>query len=141
MQKINNIKDNDYKIIEKIISETWLSYYEIKREDFICYKEDNIIIAFWRIFNIWWNNYELSSLWVNNKNRWKKLWIEIIKDLLKNRFNKENNLFLACKREIQDYYKKANFEIIESNIPEKLEWTLSWWKENNLDPIIMKYNR
>ena len=141
MQKINNIKDNDYKIIEKIISETWLSYYEIKREDFICYKENNIIIAFWRIFNIWWNNYELSSLWVNNKNRWKKLWIEIIKDLLKNRFNKENNLFLACKREIQDYYKKANFEIIESNIPEKLEWTLSWWKENKLDPIIMKYNK
>ena len=141
MQKINNIKDNDYKIIEKIISETWLSYYEIKKEDFICYKEDNIIIAFWRIFNIWWNNYELSSLWVNNKNRWKKLWIEIIKDLLKNRFNKENNLFLACKREIQDYYKKANFEIIESNIPEKLEWTLSWWKENKLDPIIMKYNK
>ncbi len=53
--------------------------------------------------------------------RWKKLWIEIINNLLKNKFNKKNNLFLACKKEIQDYYKKVKFSIVYKNIPEKLE--------------------
>ena len=141
MQKINNITDNDYRIIEWIIEKEWLSYYEIKRDDFICYKKNDKIISFWRIFNIWWDNYELSSLWVSKKYRWSKLWIEIINDLLKNKFHKKDNLFLACKKEIQDYYKKVNFNIIETDIPEKLEWTLRWWKENNFYPIIMKYNK
>ena len=140
MQKINNITDNEYKNIVKIIKQTGLSYYEIKKEDFICYKENNDIISFWRIFNIWWNDYELSSLWVDEKYRWNKLWIEIIKDLLKYKFNQKNNLFLACKREIEDYYKNVKFEIINDNVPEKLEWTLKWWKENHFDVIIMKYN-
>jgi hypothetical protein len=45
----------------------------------------------------------------------------LINDLLKNKFNSEDSLFLACKREIQYYYKKVDFEIIEDNIPEKLE--------------------
>ena len=141
MQKINNITDNDYNIIKWIIKNEWLSYYEIKKIDFICYKKNNKIISFWRIFNIWWDNYELSSLWVDKKYRWKKLWIEIINDLLKNKFNNDDNLFLACKKEIQDYYKKVNFSIIDKNIPEKLEWTLNWWKENNFNAIIMKYNK
>ena len=141
MQKIIHITNNDYKIIENIIYKEWLSYYEIKKEDFICYKENNEIISFWRIFNIWWNDYELSSLWVNEKYRWKKLWLEMINDLLNNKFNRKNKLFLACKREIENYYKNVNFEVIKDNIPEKLEWTLWWWKENNFDAIIMKYNK
>ena len=141
MQKINNITDGTYKNIKIIIEQTWLSYYEIKKEDFLCYKEKDKIIAFWRIFNIWWNDYELSSLWVDKNYRWKKLWIEIIKDLLNNKFNNDNNLFLACKKEIQNYYKKVNFEIVDENIPGKLEWTLRWWKENNFYAIIMKYNK
>jgi len=141
MKKIINLTDNDYKIIENIISKEWLSYYLIRKEDFICYKVDDKIIAFWRIFNIWWNDYELSWLYINKDFRWKKLWIEIISDLLKNKFNYENNLFLACKRELENYYEIAGFEIIQENIPEKLKFTLNWWKENNFDVIIMKYNK
>lgn len=141
MQKIINITDNDYKIIEEIITKAWLSCYIIKKEDFICYKNNDKIIAFWRIFNIWWNDYELSWMYIDDDYRWKKLGIEIISDLLKNKFNSENNLFLACKRELENYYEIAGFEIIEENIPEKLIFTLNWWKENNFDVIIMKYNK
>ncbi len=68
MQKINNITDNNYEIIKWIIKNEWLSYYEIKKNDFICYIKNCKIISFWRIFNIWWDNYELSSLWVDEKN-------------------------------------------------------------------------
>ena len=34
MKKVINIADNQYKQIEDIIYETWLSYYEIKKDDF-----------------------------------------------------------------------------------------------------------
>lgn len=141
MEKVIDISNNDYKIIEDIISKEGLSYYIIKKEDFICYKNNDEIIAFWRIFNIWWNDYELSWIYIDADYRWKKLWIEIISDLLKNKFNSEKNLFLACKRELKNYYKIAGFDIIEENIPEKLKFTLKWWKENNFDVIIMKYNK
>ena len=141
MEKINNITDDDFKYIQEIISKTWLSNYLIKKEDFICYKDWKKIISFWRIYNIWWNNFEISSLWVDETYRWKKLWIKIIDDLVKLRFNTENNLFLACKRDLQLYYKKAFFYIIENNIPEKLIHTLIRAKENNIDSIVMKYNK
>ncbi len=142
MNKTINISDNQYKQIEDIISETWLSYYEIKKEDFILYNnEDDKIIAFGRIFNIWWKDYELSSLWVKKEYRGNNLWNEVINDLINYKFEQKNNLYLACKRELEEYYKKVSFNIIDKNIPEKLIWTLNWWKENNFDAIIMKYNK
>lgn len=138
MEKIVNITESDYEYIQNIIKKTWLSSYLIKKQDFVCYKDWEKIISFWRIYNIWWNDYELSSLWVDEKYRWKKFWIKIINELIKIKFDKNNNLFLACKRELEEYYKKAYFQIIENNIPEKLLYTLDWAKENNLDAIIMK---
>ena len=140
MQKINNIIDSDYKDVYRKIIKYDLSYYELNKEDFSIYKKDDKIVAFWRVFNIGWDDYELSSLWVDDEYRWKRLWIELIDDLIKDKFNKKYNLFLACKRELEDYYKQISFEIIKYDIPKKLEWTLRWWKENNFDAIIMKYN-
>ncbi len=140
MKKIKTITKNDYKYIQEIINQTWLSNYLIKKEDFICYKDGEIMISFWRIYNIWWNDFEISSLWVDENYRWKKLWITIIEDLIWLKFDKKNNLFLACKRELEKYYEKAYFRIIVDIIPEKLNYTLIWAQENNLDPIIMKYD-
>jgi len=141
MKKIINISEKDYEQVNNVIDNTSLSWYELNINDFIVYKDDKKIIAFWRIFNIWNNDYELSSLWVNEGYRWWKIWIELIKDLVQNKFDKENNLFLACKKELENYYKKVSFEIVENNIPEKLEWTIRWWEENNFFPIIMKYKK
>ncbi|MDD2907454.1 MAG: GNAT family N-acetyltransferase [Candidatus Gracilibacteria bacterium] len=141
MKKIINLTDSDYKIIEGIITKEGLSSYLIRKEDFICYKDNRKIIAFGRIFNIGGNDYELSGLYINEDYRGKKLGIEIISDLLKNKFNYENNLFLACKRELEKYYEVAGFNYIEENIPEKLKVTLKRGKENNFDAIIMKYNK
>ncbi len=139
MQKIINITDNEYRIIENIIYSEGLSYYKINIDDFICYKEDNKIIAFWRIINIWEENYELSSVWVDINYRWKKLWIDIINDLIKNKFDSDNNLFLACKRELSSYYKIVWFEIIKEKIPEKFEETMEWWEVNGFEVVVMKY--
>ena len=140
MKKIFNISDNDFNIIQQIIKKELLSFYEIKKDDFICYKDNDKIIAFWRIFNIWENNYELSSVWVDSIYRWKKLWINLINDLLDNKFNKINNLYLSCKIEMKPYYEKVGFKIIDENIPAKFKETLRWARENNIEPIVMKYN-
>lgn len=139
MKKIINISTKDYEEIKIIISETNLSYYELKIEDFICYKKYDEIIGFWRIFNIGKNNCELSSLWIEDSFRWKKIWVKIMNDLIKNKFNYKNNLFLACKRELEKYYENSWFKISNNDIPEKLVHTLKWGKENNFDAIIMKF--
>lgn len=138
MQKIFNITDSDLEEIIPIIKENNLSEYKLDTKDFILYKENNEVVSFWRIYHIENNDYELSTLWVREAYRWKKLWIKIIIDLIQMKFDESNNLFLACKRELEDYYKKVYFQIIENNIPEKLLHTLVWAKENNLDAIIMK---
>lgn len=59
MQKINNLSNSDYIKVQGIIEKSRLSYYEIKKEDFLCYKNNNVIISFWRIFNIWCDYYEI----------------------------------------------------------------------------------
>lgn len=140
MKKIKRITKNDYEYIQKIINKTWLSNYLIEEEDFICYKDWEKIISFWRIYNIGWNDFEISSIWVDENYRWKKLWVTIIQDLIQVRFDINNNLFLACKKILEIYYKKAHFQIIETKIPEKLLHTLIRAQENNLDAIIMKYD-
>lgn len=139
MEKVIDISETDYTNIKKIIKKTWLSDYLIDRQDIICYKNKEIIVAFWRIFNIEWNDYELWSLYVDIKYRWKKLWIDLLKNLITHKYKKNTNLYLACKRELEEYYQKANFEQINKNIPEKLLFTLKWAKENSIDAIIMKY--
>lgn len=139
MNKIYNISNKDFKNIEDSIYKNWLSYYNLDKNDFICYKEWELIIAYIRIFNIWENNYELSCLYVLEKFRGNYLWKEIIKDVIDEKFNLKNNLFLACKREMKQYYEKSWFAEIDKNIPEKLEHTLIWAKENNMDAIIMEF--
>lgn len=89
MKKMKKITKNDYEYIQKIINQTWLSNYLIKKEDFICYKDGEKIISFWRIYNIWWNDFEISSLWVDENYRWKKLWITIIENLIWLKFDKK----------------------------------------------------
>jgi hypothetical protein len=63
-----------------------------------------------------------------------------VNDLIDNKFNKENNLFLATKASLENYYKKVYFDIIVDGIPEKLVHTLKWAQNNDFkDAIIMKY--
>ena len=141
MEKISNIQEADYKKIYDLVIKNWLSYYKIDPKDFICYKDKWNIAAFWRIYNIWENNYELSSLWVNEKYRWHRLWIKLIKDLINEKLSDNFQLFLACKREMEAYYKSAGFETINKDIPLKLIHTLKWAEENDFDAIVMKYKK
>jgi len=141
MEKIFNPSLEDFEKIYDLIVKNGLSYYELDRKDFLCYKNKEDIVAFWRIYNIWENNYELSSLLVNEKYRWNKLGIQLIKDLINEKLNYNFNLFLACKREMESYYKEVNFEKVNEDIPEKLLYTLKWAEENNIDAIIMKYKK
>lgn len=105
MNKINKIWEKEYNDICDLIEEYGLSYYKLEKDDFIYYEDKWNIVAFWRIFNIWENNYELSSLWVDEKYRWNKLWNKLIVDLINEKLTNNDNLFLACKSKLENYYK------------------------------------
>lgn len=136
LEKIDLIK------IEKILLKNDLSTYKLDERDFICYKEKVEIIAFWRIYKIDEINFELSSIWVKEAFRWKKLWTKVIIELLKYKYKKDN-LFLATKSDLEEYYKKTWFRKIkiDSSIPKRFLATLEWAKKENIDAIVMKYNK
>lgn len=141
MQKIFDITDKDFEKIEKSIYDHGLSYYNLQKKDFICYKVENNIVAYARIYNIWEQNYELSCIFVDDDFRQKGLWRSVILDCIQNKFSKEKSLYLACEQEMEEFYEKSGFQKVQTYIPEKLEYTLKWAKENNMDAIIMKYIR
>jgi len=151
----------EYKIYKKILLPTWLSMtntiseaeydhmihtmeandlsrYNITKEDFTVIKnEKNEIVSFGRSFEIWPKQREVWSLRVDETYRGQKLWLLIFQELIKNNAW-ENDLYLATKKELGQYYEKIWFEIITKNIPEKLVHTGIWAKENGIDFIIMK---
>ncbi len=98
-------------------------------------------MAFGRIYKIDKINYELSSIWVDTKFRWKKIWLKIIKQLLKIK-NHSNNLYLATKSDLKNYYNTIWFIKIniDSKLPKRFLETLKWAKKEKIDAIIMKYN-
>lgn len=135
------ITKRDSSYIRRTILDTDLSYYKMKQKDFYAYKDsDWSIVAFGRIYEIWNGELELSSIWVDPDYRWKKLWLSLSQELIKDK-KLDNNLYLATKSGLGPYYQQLWFEIIKKDIPKKLQYTLIRAKENNIDAIIMKYKK
>lgn len=137
----NNINQKEFEQIDKIIRENNLSWYLLDRKDIVAIKNQvNEILAFWRIYEIEKDVFELWSVYVTPSARWEKLWQEVIKYLIAHH-NKDKDLFLACKSHMIDYYRNCWFEVFqdEENLPEKLIYTKKWMKENNYEGYFMKY--
>lgn len=135
---ITNITANDFDSIQNIIHNTHLSYYEIAQDQFILLKnQKGEIIAFGRIFSIWENEKELGTLRVNPQERGNKIGIFIIETLIKEKKG-EASLYLACEKELENYYKKAGFKQT-NQIPQKLLGTKEWAEENWYSFIVMQY--
>lgn len=111
--------------------------YKIKQKDFYRVRDGKKIVAFWRLFKIWFQEWELWSIWVDEVYRGKKLWLLISQELIADR-KKNNDIFLATRRPLGKYYEQIGFQIIEKNIPGKLVHTINRAISQNIDFIIMK---
>lgn len=134
-----HISDEDFGAMQIIMKTADLSRYEIKKEDFLIVKNaNNEIVSFGRIYPIGQWQKELSSLWVSPQERWSKLGLYLSKKLIDEK-KWDDDLYLATKVSLGDYYKQLWFHIIEIDIPEKLIHTGIWAKSQWIEFIIMKY--
>jgi hypothetical protein len=46
MEKIIDVSKQDYEEINEVINSTTASHYKLSKDDFICYKDNEKIIAF-----------------------------------------------------------------------------------------------
>ncbi len=132
-----NISDNDLQLISKIIKKTHLSHNNLIKEDFVCIKENNKIIGFWRIYDIWNNNKEVWSLWIDENYRWGKIGHIILKSLIKNKYD-WNNLYLCTEKDLEKYYENIGFKIIKI-FPDKFNNEMLFAESIWLKGIVMKY--
>lgn len=124
--------------ISDIIQSTDLSSYLIDPIDFLAIQnKQGELVSFGRIYAIWENQKELSSLWVNPSYRGKKIGQEMTKQLIQQKkWNAE--LYLAAKHNLIWYYEALWFTLITDNIPEKLVHTKLRAQSQWIDFIVMK---
>lgn len=133
-----NITEEEYTTMIRIMEENDLSRYNITKEEFIVIRnQQHDIISFGRIFEIWPKQREVWSLWVDQDYRGQKFWLAIVQKLVSTKIW-DNDIFLATKNELGQYYEKVWFTVITKNIPEKLIHTGIWAKSQGIDFIIMK---
>lgn len=132
------ITDTDYVQMISIMEQNDLSRYLIDKGQFYLVKDEEKIVAFGRLFEIGTNKYELWSLRVDKHYRWHKLWLAISELLIHDK-QWDNQIYLATRRTLGQYYEKLWFHIITTNIPEKLIYTRKRAQEHGIDVIIMQY--
>lgn len=94
---INEISDTDFDSIQKIISQTDLSDYQIQPSQFMIMKDKGELLAFGRIFPIGEKEEELGTLWVKEERRGKKIGLALIQALLEKKGRSRSSTLLAKK--------------------------------------------
>jgi hypothetical protein len=127
----------EYKKMKLFMEKHDIWRYKIKQNDFYRIRDGKKIVAFWRLFKIGFQELELWSIRVDESHRGKKLWLILAQELIADKRWK-NDIFLATRKSLGQYYKQIWFKIIEKDIPIKLIYTNKWAVENGIDFIIMK---
>jgi excinuclease ABC subunit C len=124
LSKLSQKEDDEYKIRKPIKIDREFIYKKMKDEKlfrgdldyntFLTLKKDKKIVAFGRI-KMTEELPEINSLWVDKKERGKKLGYLLIKALIeKNRLPK---VYLICSKDFKDYYEKFGFKELKT-VPE-----------------------
>lgn len=132
----HNVNEEDFFFIDRKIQEYTFNKENLNKENYCIMKDNEKIIWFVRIYNLEWNNYELSNLWIDEKYRWDKLGYYLISFAINYKLW-EWNLFLACEDKLSTYYKNLWFEEV-SNFPSRFDRTIEWSNEKNIPYKIMR---
>ena len=108
--KIRKAKKNDLKIIEETIKDEPVNNEELDYKQFHVLEKNKKIVGFGRIRVLADAVHDITSLWVNPKERGKKLGRHLIKKLIEN--SKQKRLYLNCHATLRDYYLQFGFEEI-----------------------------
>jgi excinuclease UvrABC nuclease subunit len=99
------------------------------------------VVAYGRILEIAEDIPLIVNLWVDEKERGRKLGHLIIKKLIEG--SKKKRFYLYCQPELENYYFKFGFELIHQAPAELQKYINSWKKGRKLDyePIYFAYQK
>lgn len=121
--KIEKACKADQKFIEETIQKNNLDDRNINYKQFFVAKKAGIICGFIREL-VFEPTHKLSSLWVSNEERGKRLGQRLIKHAIKN--SKAKRLYINCSKNLASYYEQVGFELIKK-IPKDLEVEKKHW--------------
>lgn len=141
LQITKDISDTDYAEMIAIMEQNDSSRYLIEKEQFLVIKDkQEHIVAFGRLYEIGPDQWELSSVRVDESQRGKKLWLALSQKLIQEKWA-DKEIYLATKKSLEHYYQKIWFHIITEDIPEKLIYTGKRAEEQGIEFIIMKLGK
>jgi excinuclease ABC subunit C len=104
--KIRKAKKKEADFILKIHPEVKELDFDIKQ--FYVIDKKNKIVGFGRVHKLSDKVHQIDLLWVNEKERGKKLGYHVLKILIEK--SKAKRLYIFCKKVLEDYYLKFGFE-------------------------------
>jgi len=133
--KIEKAKKADSNFIKK----TWdiIEDFDIKKY-YIIRKSKNIVAA-GRIHTIADNVQRIAGLWVDTKERGKKLGHFIIKKLIET--SKHKRFYIFCHQELENYYLKLGFETLHQPPNELGEFAKKYKKDVGGKPLFMAFQK
>jgi len=133
--KIEKAKKADSGFIQK----TWDIIEDFDVKQYYIIRKGKSIVATGRIHSITDNVYRIAGLWVNPKERGKKLGHFIIRKLIET--SKQKRFYIFCHQELEDYYLKLGFEILRQPPKELGDFAKKYKKGVGAKPLFMAYQK
>jgi excinuclease ABC subunit C len=131
--KIEKAKKTDDKFMKKTLGNT----KDVDVKDYYVIRKDKKIVATGRIHEMSEKTHRIAGLWVDEKERGKKLGYFIIKKLIET--SKEKRLYIFCRQELETYYLNLGFENLYQ--PPKELGDLTKNNKTNDKPLFMVYQK
>ncbi|MBU0728069.1 excinuclease ABC subunit UvrC [Patescibacteria group bacterium] len=108
--KIRKAKKGDFKFIEDTCKKEAINDYNLDVKQFYVAEKGKKIIGFCRAHALDEKIDDISSLWVDMKERSKKLGYHLIRKVIS--ASKHKRVYMDCVRQLENYYLKFGFEEI-----------------------------
>jgi excinuclease ABC subunit C len=106
--KIHKAKKSDADFIAKTYPEVKKLSFDIKQ--FYLIKKQNKIVGLGRILELDNKIHKIGGLWIDKKERGKKLGYHIIRTLIEK--SKAKRIYILCHPDLEEYYLKFGFETL-----------------------------
>lgn len=109
--KIKKAKKSDFEFIEKTIKKESINNFDLDYKQFYVLNKKKKVVGFGRLHSLGEKIDEISSLWVDPKERGGKFGHHIMTKLIGK--SKHKRVYLDCVKQFEDYYLKMGFESIK----------------------------
>ncbi len=149
--KIRKAKKADFEFIEKTCRKEPVNDDDLDVKQFYVIENRKKIVGFCRLHKLTDKVDDIGSLWVNPKERGKKLGRYLIKKIID--FSKQKRVYLDSVKRLEDYYLKMGFELIRQppkEVTDKIDRSRKCKRASakakkahgwNIDVIFMAYQK